>query len=109
MKSSQIVKKAAIRSKRALGGGSHVDLGSRSVRESTKSKSLYAETTRQVISSLKPRLRQAQVVPHSFTQKELLLDALKTEVAHVAHIDPPLRFIHIDDLTLPLFTCLCRL
>jgi hypothetical protein len=54
---------------------------SRSVRSSTKSKTEQAEKIRNILAVTKPTRIMKSPIKHKFSQKELLLDALLTEVS----------------------------
>lgn len=59
-----------------------MDLGqNRTVRSSTIVKTLTADEARKKAASVKPRAPTRIPIKHKFTQKELLLDALLTEVS----------------------------
>lgn len=53
----------------------------RAIRQSTKEKTVEADVAR--IKAFKPKVRARPELKHQFSQKELLLDALKTEVCAV--------------------------
>jgi hypothetical protein len=82
-KTSEVVEKP----KRALKPEVTIFDSTRTVRDSTKARTLQNEEKEKclmAISKLKPKPRP--VIKHQFTQKALLEDALKTEVINVYYL-----------------------